>query len=410
MNKILISILFLTVGLWAIDVPIDEVEKRVFSETISVNSKIIQLSSSKSLVMAGKGGKITKYLVKEGDKIKKGQAVARVSVITPIELSINIRPLKAELKTLKKRLRIAKKNYNMVKKLYNIGLESEQNLNIQEEEKLAISSEIEIIKAKISTLELPKKSSKNSYTLYAGGFGTVEKILVASHGIVDSNTALLSIVQGKESFLVKSYVPLQYVNKIKLGLKGKMLYGGKMYEMHITQILPALDEKTQQMQVISTLDKPVANLLVNAYVRSELSIGTPKSYLAVKKSALSFFNNEWVVFVPKEHDEEEEHKEEHHDEHQNHNAKKEHADHDEKEEHENHEEHEGHNEKEEHKGHGHDEAEEEVPYEIKVIKIIQQNEQFVAIEGIEEHEHYVSDKSYYVKSLLLKSSLGGHGH
>lgn len=386
MNKILISILFLTVGLWAIDVPIDEVEKRVFSETISVNSKIIQLSSSKSLVMAGKGGKITKYLVKEGDKIKKGQAVARVSVITPIELSINIRPLKAELKTLKKRLRIAKKNYNMVKKLYNIGLESEQNLNIQEEEKLSISSEIEIIKAKISTLELPKKSSKNSYTLYAGGFGTVEKILVASHGIVDSNTALLSIIQGKESFLVKSYVPLQYVNKIKLGLKGKMLYGGKMYEMRITQILPALDEKTQQMQVISTLDKPVENLLVNAYVRSELSIGTPKSYLAVKKSALSFFNNEWVVFVPKDHEEEEGHKEEHHDA---------------KEEHENHEEHEGH---------GHDEAEEEVPYELKVVKIIQQNEQFVAIEGIEEHEHYVSDKSYYVKSLLLKSSLGGHGH
>ena len=388
MNKILVSVLFLTIGLWAINIPIAEVEKRSFSEIISVNSKIIQLSSSKSLVMASKGGKITKYLVKEGDKVKKGQAVARVSIITPIELSINIRPLKAELKALKKRLKIANKNYNMVKKLYNIGLESEQKLNVQEEEKLSISSEIEIVKAKISTLEMGKKSSKNSYTLYAGSFGSIEKILVASHAVVDSNTALLSIVQGKESFLVKSYVPLKYVNKMKLGLKGKILYGGKMYDMRITQILPALDEKTQQMQVISTLDKSIQNLLVNAYVHSELAIGTPKSYLAVKKSALSFFNNEWVVFVPKDHEEEEGHKEEH----------------------ENHEEHEGHNEEEEHKGHGHDEAKEEVPYEIKVIKIIQQNEQFVAIEGIQEHEHYVSDKSYYVKSLLLKSSLGGHGH
>ena len=352
MNKILISILFLSIGLWAIDVPIDEVEKRSFSETISVNSKIIQLSSSKSLVMASKGGKITKYLVKEGEKVKKGQAVARVSVITPIELSINIRPLKAELKALKKRLKIAKKNYNMVKKLYNIGLESEQKLNVQEEEKVSISSEIEIVKAKISTLEMGKKSSKNSYTLYAGSFGTVEKILVASNAVVDNNTALLSIVEGKESFLVKSYVPLNYVNQMKLGLKGKIRYGGKMYNMRITQILPTLDEQTQQMQVISTLDKPIKNLFVNAYVDSKLFVGVPKAYLAVKKSALSFFKNEWVVFTSKHH------------------------------------------------------KQEEIPYELNVVKILKQNDKFVAIEGLDEHTDYVSDKSYYIKSLFLKSSLG----
>ena len=154
MNKILLSLLFLSIGLWAIDVPIDEVEKRSFSEIISVNSKIIQLPSSKSLVMAGKGGKITEYLVKEGDKLKKGQAVARVSVITPIELSINITPLKAELKALEKRLEIANKNYNMVNKLYNIGVESEQNLNLQEEEKFTIISEIEVVRAKLESLEI----------------------------------------------------------------------------------------------------------------------------------------------------------------------------------------------------------------------------------------------------------------
>ena len=154
-------------------------------------------------------------------------------------------------------------------------------------------------------------------------------------------------------------------------------------------------------------------MFVNAYVDSKLSIGEPKSYLAVKKSALSFFNNEWVVFVPESHEEEgdDEHKEESHekddhDEHEGHGHEKE------EKEHDNHgeDEDEGHDEKEEHKGHGHDEEEEEVPYGIKVVKILKQNENWVAIEGLAEHEDYVSDRSYYIKSLLLKSSLGGHGH
>jgi len=163
--------------------------------------------------------------------------------------------------------------------------------------------------------------------------------------------------------------------------------------MHLTQILPALDEKTQQMVVLSTLDVPVKNLLVNAYVDSELSLGEEKRYLSVKKTALSFFNNEWVVFVPEHHEEEEGHEEEHEEEH--------------KTEAEHHEEH-----KEEKHGHGHgyEHEEEEVPYAIRVVKVIKQNENFVAIEGLREHEAYVSEKSYYVKSLLLKSALGGHGH
>jgi ABC-type Zn2+ transport system substrate-binding protein/surface adhesin len=142
----------------------------------------------------------------------------------------------------------------------------------------------------------------------------------------------------------------------------------------------------------------VTNLFVNAYVDSKLSIGEPKSYLAVKKSALSFFNNEWVVFVP-EHHEGEEHHDEHEDEHEKHDDHDEHNDAHDENEHEKHDEH----------GHGEHE-EEEVPYDIKVVKILKQNEAWVAIEGLDEHEDYVSDKSYYIKSLLLKSSLGGHGH
>ena len=355
--------------------PIDEVEKRTFSESISTNSQVVQLSSAKSSLMARLGGKILNYHIKEGDSVKKGQLIATID-------SLELASLITELEGLKKQLTVVQKNYNITNKLYKIGVESLQKLNLQAEEKMVITNQIEAIKSKLS---LVKGRKGSQYRVYAQSRGRVEKILAPIHSVVNGNEPLVSIIKGKESFLIKSFIPLKYATKIRVGQKGSITYGEEEYQMHITQILPNIDQQTQKMTVLSSLDKPVNNLFVNTFLDSKLFLGKGKSYLTIKKSALSFFNNEWVVFVP-----------EHHEEH---------------EKHESHKEEEHHDEKEEHKGHGHDEhEEEEVPYNIKVVKILKKFDKYVAIEGLKEHQDYVSDKSYYIKSLLLKSSLSGHGH
>ena len=46
----------------------------------------------------------------------------------------------------------------------------------------------------------------------------------------------------------------------------------------------------------------------------------------------------------------------------------------------------------------------------RIAKIIQENDEYVAVEGIEENQKYVSDEPYKAKSMVLKSSLGEHGH
>ena len=374
MSRKIAGVLLLVQSLWGLDVPIDEVERQLFEDTITVNSKIVQLSSAKESVMARVGGRVVKYLVKQGQSVNRGQAIA---IIESLELS----KLSSELKLLRKQLAIHNKNYKILKNLYNQGLESLERVNREQRERDEVLSQIDSIKTQLNLLGVSTKGNiKSNYTIYAQGSGKVAEILVPLNSVVDANRALVSIVKGGSSFLVKSYVPLNYVNEVKVGNKGQLLYGGKHYKMHISQILPQLDEQTQQMQVLSRLDEVVPNLFVNAYVDSKLFVGVPKAYLAVKKSALSFFNNEWVVFTPEHHEEhKEEHKEEHHEERESH-------------------------------GHHHEHEEVDVPYELNVVKILKQNDEFVAIEGLDEHTDYVSDRSYYIKSLLLKSSLGGHGH
>ena len=64
-----------------------------------------------------------------------------------------------------------------------------------------------------------------------------------------------------------------------------------------------------------------------------------------------------------------------------------------------------------HAGHGHNEHEEEPkPYKARVVSIIAYAGDYVAINGLEVGEEYVSDGVWFVKSMLLRSSLGEHGH
>ena len=65
----------------------------------------------------------------------------------------------------------------------------------------------------------------------------------------------------------------------------------------------------------------------------------------------------------------------------------------------------GHDEEEE----GHEEHE-KAPYAAKVVEVIAYNGDNVAIKGLKAGEEYVSDGIYFVKSMILKSSLGEHGH
>lgn len=403
MNKIILGLLFLVVTLKGVNVPIETAQTKLFSKHIEVNSQIVQQNSAQESVMARVGGKVIAYYIEQGQSIKKGDKIATIE-------SLELSKLSSELALLRKQLVIHNKNYTLLKNLYTSGLESLEKLNKEEKERDEIAYKIKSLERQLKLLGVNNLQS-NTYTIYAQTSGTVSEILVPKSTIVDSNKALVSIIKGGKSLLVKSFIPMNYVQEISLGQKGIVLYGKHSYPIRIVQILPKLDETTQQIVVFSSLEEKAKNLFINAYTRVKLAIGEPKKYMAVKKSALSFFNNEWVVFVPKEHEEEEHHNNEeaHIDTHKGHNHEN-HEGHDHDDEHKHDSHHEEDEEQHEDEHDIHDSEEQEVPYEIRVVDVIEHDKEYVAVEGLQEGERYVSDKSYYIKSLLLKSSLGGHGH
>ena len=356
MIKIVISSLIFFNLAFSSEIKLENAEIREFGKTVELNSKVIQLPSSKQSLMALLDGRIVKYYVKEGDLVKKGDKIA---LIQSIELS----KMSAEYLALKEQLKSIEENYDGNLILNKKDIVSKQELNLLNIQRKDIYAKLETITSQLKTLDIEVKDIKNTiseYTLFAYNSGIVSSLLKTEYSAVSKDTEIVSIVKEK-SFYLKSYIPITYYEYLKPGQKISTNFNGKNIITYIEKILPELDEITQRIIVLSSIDDDQIKLYSNLYLGSTLYYETDQKYISVKKSAISFMNNEWVIFVP--------------------------------------------NEKE--TSHTEDEEQEFKPLDIKII---QENDEYVAVEGIEENQKYVRDEPYKAKSLVLKSSLGEHGH
>ncbi len=365
MNNLLIILIFISISLQGLEIPTKHAQKRAFGKFIELNSQIIQLSNSSQSLMSLVSGHVEKYYVSAGQKIKEGDKIVLLKSIMLSQMTANFISQKKQLDSLNK-------NYDALKNLYDKGMTSLQELSEQNIQKNELLATFSTLKSQLETLGINTKKLKKTtsdYILYAHSDGVISAVLQALHSGVQEDTPIISLVK-EQAYYLKSFLSLEFAPKLKIGQKISIEVNGKIVVSHLTQILPEVDEVTQKIVLLSSIDEKTKNFYINTYVSSKLYFNDTKKYVAVSKSALSFFNNEWVVFTPKEE------------------AR--------------------HHEEENHEEDGHEE--EEVAYEVRVIEIITQDDEYVGVKGLLEGEEYVSDKSYYVKSILLKSSLGGHGH
>ncbi len=363
-KRICLLTLLITSSLFSVEIPTQIAQERAFGKSVELNAQIIQLSNAGQSVTSQVSGHLETYFVEPGQKVKVGQKIALIK-------SILVSKMTADYIALNKQYIALEKNFMAMKKLYDSGMTSMQELNNQDIAKNAMLAQINGLKSQLAILKIDtnklRKATPN-FILYAHSSGRVSALLQQLHTVVGVDEAIITIVK-EQAFYIKSFVPLEYASNVKVGQKMTVNYNNRYIVTHVTQVLPSLDEQTQRIIVLSSVDEKADDLYINSYVKSTLYFEAEQKHVAVLKSALSFFNNEWVVFMPKKHENNKDVNE----------GKTEHGDH------------------EEH---------EEAPYEARVIKIIAEDDKYAGVEGLEINEEYVSDKSYYVKSMLLKSSLG----
>jgi len=394
-------LLILPILAFSNQITLEHAKMKPLGKVIRTNAQITQLSDQKQEVVSRLSGHIENYFVKAGKKVKNGDKVA---LIESMELS----KMSAEYVALLQQNKAAQMQENNSRKLYKKGLNSKNKLNNFIIASQEISAKQNALASQLRSLGIkPSKLTEatDQFILYAHADGVVGKILAPLHSNVDAQTPLMTLVDQSGYYAV-AYIAVNDAMKITDKTKGWIDVSDKKYACHFIQLLPQIDEETQRAKVLFQIENSPKNLLLGAFTEIEISLEPYMDVLMVKKSALTLFQGEWVVFIEADHNDQEGHKDEHeghghdaleveHEEHGHDALEVEHKaeDHD------------------DHKGDGHDEhEEEESPYTPKVIKIIAYSGDDVAIKGINIGDEYVSEGVYFVKSMLLKSSLGGHGH
>ena len=362
-------------------ISMDHAKLKPLGKIVKTNAQITQLSDQKQKIVSRLPGHVEEYFVKTGQQIKTGDKVALIE-------SIDLSKMSAEYIALRQQAKAAREQLATAKKLYKKGLTSQNELNQN-------IIEIENVLAKQNALESQMKSlgidasklteATDQFILYAHADGVVGEIFVPLHSNVNAEDKLMSVV-NQNGYYAIAYLGLEDAMKVSDKTTGFVTVADKKYPAHFVQLLPTIDEETQRAKVLFMMMKNPKNILINAFTEMEISLAPYTEAVMVKKSALTLFQGEWVVFVEADHEGE------------GHEGEEAHG-------HDEHEKDAGHDEEEE----GHEEHE-KAPYAAKVVEVIAYNGDNVAIKGLKAGEEYVSDGVYFVKSMILKSSLGEHGH
>lgn len=399
--------LWVLLPLWLVaeQITVSSVELKDIGKVIEVNAKITQLSNHKQEVVSRLEGHVEKYFVKAGDSVKEGDKIALIE-------SIQLSKMTAEYLALLQQSKTAKLQVVSTKKLYKSGLASKNTMADYVIALQEIRARLDALYAQLKSLSIkPTQLTKatDKYILYAHDKGTIGKIDISVHANVDTTTSLMSIVNHNDFYAI-AYMSVDHAMQLSSNMMGWLTLGEKNYPSHFVQVLPDIDNETQRAKVVFKIDKYPKVMLLGTFTKMQIALGKKENQLVIKKSALTLFQGEWVVFVP-HHDVDEK---EHHDTHGHRKYESLNGDAPLHDEHAGHDHEEKSVKEEAHEGHGHGEhdahEEEEAPYEPRVVEIVSYYGDEVVVKGLAEKEAYVSEGVYFVKSMLLKSSLGGHGH
>ena len=359
MNKILL-LLFLILNLYASEIKTDTVREELIGKILKTNAKIIQLNNQSQNIVSQIGGHIEKYFINTGDFVKKGSPVAKIK-------SLTISKMSSEFLGLRKELQSQNKRFENLKKLFEKGLTASRDLE-QERMKLEnLNSRYLSLKMQLKTLGIEKLDSViDTFIVKAHTEGRVDKIFISLHSNVDPFTPIVSVL-GNKKFFAMAYLNIDEALNLPKNIKGELILSNKRYRCSFLQLLPKVDEETQQAKLLFSIENGEKPFLLNAYALMKIEVLPYKREKVIKQTALTMMEGDWVVFIPKEEDEEDhlhKHKEEHH----------------------------------------------EILYEPKVVKVVEFLGDKAIIKGLKNGEEYVSEGVYFVKSLILKSKLGEHGH
>ena len=228
----------------SIEVKLTSVTKQSPARSSAVLTASGYVVAQREASVSSKGTGVLEYLgVVEGDKVKKGQIIAKLD---DRDIVAQLDEAKSSLKLYQAQINELQNNYNREKELFERGLSSQQSLDQAEANYNSLLANIDIAKARIRAAEV----SLENMIIRAPFDGTVLTKnaevgeIVAPFGASTTSRAAVVTIADMNSLMVETDVSESNIEKIDQGLNCEIVLDanpGKTYQGYVFKIVPTAD-------------------------------------------------------------------------------------------------------------------------------------------------------------------------
>jgi RND family efflux transporter MFP subunit len=270
----------------AVEVKLTSVIKQTPGRSSAVLTASGYIVAQREASVSSKGTGVLVYLgVVEGDKVQKGQIIARLD---DRDIVAQLDETKSSLQLYEAQLNEIENNFNREKELFNRGLSSQQTLDQAETAYKSLLANIDIAEARIRAAEV----ALENMIIRAPFDGTVLTKnaevgeIVAPFGASTTSRAAVVTIADMNSLMVETDVSESNIEKIKQDIDCEITLDsnpGKSYQGYVFKIVP-------------TADRSKATVLVKVAFRSYDSSVLPE--MSAKVSFLSEKSKEEEDMTP----------------------------------------------------------------------------------------------------------------
>jgi RND family efflux transporter MFP subunit len=228
----------------ALEVKLTTVIKQTPGRSSAVLTASGYVVAQREASVSSKGTGILIYLgVVEGDKVKKGQIIARLD---DRDIVAQLDEAKSSLDLYRAQLKEIENNYNREKELFSRGLSSQQSLDQAETAYKSLLANVDIASARIRAAEV----ALENMIIRAPFDGTVLTKnaevgeIVAPFGASTTSRAAVVTIADMNSLMVETDVSESNIQKIKQDLDCEIVLDsnpGKTYQGYVFKIVPTAD-------------------------------------------------------------------------------------------------------------------------------------------------------------------------
>ena len=262
-------------------------------------------------IAARTGGRLLDVNVKLGDRVRRGQVLAKVEdreiveQVRQAEASQEVS--KATIRQREADLNVAKVNFDRSKNLFERQLLAKQALDDAESRYLAALAQVDLSKAQLSQndarlQELRINLQNTQVSSPVDGF--VGKRTVDPGAMVNTNTAILSVVDISKLRLVANVVEkdLRMVSAGDAAVVEVDAYPGEKFHGKIARVSPVLDPATRTAAMEVEIPNGDYKLKPGMYARIALTVEEHDNALVIPKTAIVDYQNQRGVWVPNDKD------------------------------------------------------------------------------------------------------------